>query len=285
MGLVHTHAKHGLALYDPQQMRSHALCYGQDSGVACGGLGAWCLWPLGYPDQARQWSDEALVRARALAHPFTLSQALLLSSFLQQFLRQAPVIQERLDAQLALCAEQGFALYHAWGTIIRGWAVAAQGQWAEGIAQIRQGFAAWRAIGVGLSWPWFLALLAEACGQAGQVEEGLHALREALESMQTMEDRFYEAEVYRLKGVLLLQQSTAQQGEAEESLQQALAIARHQQAKSFELRAAMSLSRLWQQQGKHAAARELLAAVYEWFTEGFDTVDLQEAKALLEELA
>jgi predicted ATPase len=131
---------------------------------------------------------------------------------------------------------------------------------------------------------WFLALLAEACGRVGQVEEGLRALDEALEAIQTTEERVYEAEVYRLKGVLLLQQSAAPQGEAEERLQQALAVARRQQAKSLELRAAMSLSRLWQRQGKRAEARDLLAPIYSWFTEGLDTADLQEAKMFLDQL-
>jgi predicted ATPase len=131
----------------------------------------------------------------------------------------------------------------------------------------------------------FLGLLIEACEQAGQVEEGLRALHEAQEVMQTSDERLYEAEVYRLRGELLRQQSAAQQGEAEEQFHQALTVARRQQAKSLELRAAMSLSRLWQQQGKLAEARALLAPIYGWFTEGFDTADLQDAKALLEELA
>ena len=135
-----------------------------------------------------------------------------------------------------------------------------------------------------MQWPWFLALLAEACGKAGQIDEGLRALEEALEAVQNNEERVYEAEVYRLTGELLLQQS-AEQGEAEERFHQALDIARRQQAKSWELRAAMSLARLWQHQGKRAEARELLAPIYGWFTEGFDTADLQEARALLESLA
>jgi predicted ATPase len=163
--------------------------------------------------------------------------------------------------------------------------LAAQGQWADGVAQIREGLAALRAKESRVLWSWFLVLLAEACGRAGQVEEGLRALDEALEVMQTTEERVYEAEVYRLQGELLLQQSTAQQGEAEASFHQALTVARRQEAKSLELRAAASLARLWQQQGKHAEARELLAPIYGWFTEGFDTADLQEARALLEALA
>ena len=176
-------------------------------------------------------------------------------------------------------------MYLLWGTVLRGSVLTAQGAWAEGLAQMREGLAAWRTRGLRLFWFWFHALLAEACGRAGQVEEGLRVLEEALEALQTAEDRFYEAEVYRLKGALLLARSAEQHAEAETCLRQALDIARQQQAKSLELRAAMSLSRLWQQQGKRDEARELLAPVYGWFTEGFDTADLQEARTLLEELA
>jgi predicted ATPase/class 3 adenylate cyclase len=284
-GLAHTHAQHGLALYDPQQMRAHALRYGQDSGVACRLFGALCLWLLGYPDQARQWNEAALTQAQGLLHAYTLAQALLFSTILHQWCREAAVAQERAEAQRALCTEHGFAQYLAWSTVLRGSALAAQGQWAEGLAQMRQGLAAYRATGARSLGHWFHALLAEACGRAGQIEEGLRALAEALKALQTTEDRFYEAEVYRLKGELVLQQSAAQQGEAEESFLQALTVARRQQAKSWELRAAMSLSRLWEQQDKRAEARQALAEVYGWFTEGFDTADLQEARALLDALA
>jgi class 3 adenylate cyclase/predicted ATPase len=284
-GLALTHMQHGLALYDPQQMRAHALRYGQDSGVTCRVFGAWCLWLLGYPDQARQWSEAALTYAQRLLHAFTLAQALLGSVITHQLRREAAVVQEQAEALRALCTEHRFAYYLAWGTVLQGSAWAAQGEWVKGLAQIREGLAAWQAVGGRALWHWFRALLAEAYGRAGQVEEGLRALEEALEALQTTEDRIYEAEVYRLKGELLLQQSAEQQGEAEESLQQALEIARRQQAKSLELRAAMSLSRLWQRQGKQAEARTVLAPIYGWFTEGFDTADLQEAKALLDELA
>jgi class 3 adenylate cyclase len=204
-----------------------------------------------------------------------LGQVVLLSG-------EAAVAQERAEAQRALCTEQGFALYLAWGTIEWGAALAAQGAWAEGLAQMHQGVATYQAIGR-LPWLLFLGLLAEACGRAGQVEEGLRALHEALEAMQTTEERLYAAEVYRLRGELLRQQSAAQPGEAEASFHQALTVARRQEAKSWELRAAMSLARLWQQQGKRAEAHALLAPIYGWFTEGFNTADLQEAKALLDE--
>ena len=173
------------------------------------------------------------------------------------------------------------------GTILRGWALAEQGQGEEGIAQMRQGLAACRATGAELDRPYFLALLAEAYGKVGQAEEGLQrAGRGAGGSATDSGERYCEAELYRLKGELLLAGCPrSSSAEAEACFQQALAIARRQQAKSWELRAAMSLSRLWQQQGKRAEAHELLAPIYGWFTEGFDTADLQEAKALLEELA
>jgi predicted ATPase len=155
----------------------------------------------------------------------------------------------------------------------------------EGIAQIREGFAGFRATGAELTWPWWLATLAEACGQVDQLDEGLRAVEEALAAVQQNEEGHYEAEVYRLKGELLLQKAPAHPEAAEAQLQQAFTVARRRQAKSWELRTAMSLARLRQQQGKRAEARTLLAEVYGWFTEGFDTTDLQEAKALLETLA
>jgi predicted ATPase len=283
-GLAHPHLEHALALYDPQQMRDHAVRYGSDTGVVCRGLGAVTLWLLGYPDQAREWSEAALTQAQGLHHAFTLQQTLAFSAIHHLLRREAAVAQERAEAARALCTEHGFADYLAWGTIAWGAAWAAQGAWAEGLAQMREGLAAYQPRNR-VPRLLFLGLLAEACEQAGQVEEGLGALHEALEVMQTSEERIYEAEVYRLRGELLLQQSAAQQGEAEESLHQALTVARHQQAKSLELRAAMSLVRLWQSQGKRAEARALLAPIYGWFTEGFDTADLQDAKALLESLA
>jgi predicted ATPase len=155
----------------------------------------------------------------------------------------------------------------------------------EGIAQMRQGMTAWQATGAEVDRPYYLALLAEGYGKAGRAEEGLHILAEALAVTDAIEERYYEAELYRLQGELLLAGSREHHAEAEPCFRHALAIARRQQAKSWELRATMSLSRLWQRQGKRAAAHQLLAEIYGWFTEGFDTADLQEAKALLEELA
>src|SRR5262249_977460 len=172
----------------------------------------------------------------------------------------------------------------AQGTSMSGWALAMQGQGEEGIAQIRRGIAAWRASGAAFHIPYLYTLLAEVCDHLGHTADGLQALVEAHTLMEQQEERWWEAEIYRLRGVLLLRQPGTPQAEAETWLQRALDVARHQQAKSLEVRAAMSLSRLCQQQGKHAEPPPPLAPVYGWFTEGFDTADLQEAKALLYEL-
>jgi hypothetical protein len=231
------------------------------------------------------WPDREIIferlRAALLKGYFPLHTAL--ASHGDAGFDQIHILKAQAEAQRALCTEQGFTMYLAFGTIEWGAALAAQGTWAEGLAQMRQGLADYRASGQ-FPWLFFLGLLAEACGRAGQVEEGLRALHEALEALQTTEERMYEAELYRLRCVLLLQQSAAARGEAEASVQQALTVARRQQAKSLELRAAMSLSRLWQQQGKRQEAHNLLAPIYHWFTEGLDTGDLQEAKALLDAL-
>jgi predicted ATPase len=282
---AYAHVKAALALYDPEQHRAQAVRYGQDSGVVCGILEAWILWMLGYPDQALRSVEKTLVLARRQAHPLTLALALLWSAMLFQLRREPQAAQAQAEEERALCAEQGFLWYGAWGLLPHGWALVEQGQVAEGLPQIREAIAAAQATGAGVATsPWLLATLAEACGQAGQSAEGLRALEEALEAVQTKEEHLYESEVYRLKGELLLQHAAPEVSHAETCFQQALAIACCQQAKSLELRAAMSLSRLWQQQGKRDEARQLLAEVYNWFTEGFDTADLQEAKALLEEL-
>jgi predicted ATPase len=193
-------------------------------------------------------------------------------------------VHEHAEAAIALSTEQGFPFWAAWGTIFRGWALAMQGQGEAGMVQVHQGIAAWRATGAALFVPYLCTLLADVCDHLGQPEDGLQALAEAHTLVEEHEERWWEAEVCRLRGVLLLRQTGTSQAEAEAWLQRALDVARRQEAKSLELRAAMSLSRLWQQQGKQAEARTLLAPIYGWFTEGFDTADLQEAKALLEEL-
>ena len=186
---------------------------------------------------------------------------------------------------VTLCTEQGFPYYLAAGAVLSGAALPEQKRQAAGSEQIRQGILAYRATGAGLLCPLWLTFLAETCGEAGQVEAGLAAVTEALTLAGQTSEALCEAELYRLKGELLLQQAPDRQSEPEACFHNALTVASHQQAKSWELRAATSLARLWQQQGKTAEARDLLTPIYDWFTEGFDTADLKDAKGLLDELA
>jgi predicted ATPase len=251
------------------------------------------LQMLGYPDQALKRSQEALALARELAHPFSLAAALREAASVHRWRGEQQLAQALQEEGIALCREQGFAQELAQGTVLHGRDLVRQGQGEAGIAQMRQGLAALRATGTEAELPWLLSMLAAACGNVGRAEEGLSLVAEALAIVHRTGKRLDDSGLYRLKGELLLKsrsQSLASgvqslESEVEGCFRQALEIARHQQAKSFELRAAMSLCRLWQQQGKHAEARQLLAEIYGWFTEGFDTTDLREARALLASLS
>ena len=279
-----THLEEGIAHYTPDQRRAPAFRTGQDPGVACRAFVALTLWLLGYPEQALARVHEARTLAHELAHAYSLAFARCWVATVSQFCRDVPAVHEPAEAAVTLATEQGFPLWITHGTSVRGWALALQGQGEEGIAQVLQGIAAWRATGAVLLVPYFYTLLADVCGHRGHTADGLQALAEAYTLIEQHEERWWEAEVCRLRGVLLLRQAAPQPEEAEACFQRALEVARRQQAKSLELRAAMSLARLWQRQGKRDEARVLLAPVYGWFTEGFDTADLQEARALLEEL-
>jgi predicted ATPase len=223
--------------------------------------------------------------AHALAHPFVLVDTLHMGAVIQRYRREWQTVQAHAEAMLTLATEHRFARFMALGTLFRGKALAGQGQSVEGLAQMRRGLAAYRATGSATGMPGHLAQIAEAYGQVGQVDEGMHLLAEALTCAHTTGERHTEAELHRLHGELLLRQAIPEAQTAEACFQRALDVARRQQAKWWELRAAMSLARLWQHQGKRAEARELLAEIYGWFTEGFETTDLQEAKAFLETLA
>jgi predicted ATPase len=280
-----THYAQGMTLYDSQQHRAAAFLYGGDADVVWyHSHAALALWLLGYPDQGLAQSQQAVTLAQQSAHPFSLSSALCTAAFFHQCRREVRAAQERAEAAISLTTQQGFPYWIAFGSLLRGWALAQQGKAKEGIEQMTQGLVAHRATGAELGRPSFLALLAEAHGTIGEPEAGLTALTEALTLADTTGERWYESEIYHLKGELLLQQSLDNQAEAESCFHKAISIARSQQAKSFELRTATSLARLWQQQGKRQEAYDLLAPVYNWFTEGFDTADLKEAKALLDAL-
>jgi predicted ATPase len=271
---------------------------------------------LGYPDQALQRIRATLTLAHEVSHPYSLAAALFGSALVHQLRREGRAAQERAEAAIVLSTEQGFPFFVAGGTIFQGWALAEQGQGEKGIALIREGLTAWRTVGTGSWQPYFLAQLAETYGRVGQPEEGLNVLAEALAVVSKTGERSDEVELYRLKGELTLQSKVQSlkfkvEEEAEACFFKAIEIARQQQAKTLELRAAMSLARLWQRQALEQGARSLeqegrskesggreeqktrtrlteahqmLSEVYSWFTEGFDTVDLKEAKALLDEI-
>jgi predicted ATPase len=282
---AHLHLARGIALYDLQPQRAYAFLYGEDAGVMCGSHDAWALWHLGYPEQGLTRSRETVTLAQQLAHPFSLVYTLSAAARFHQFRREERCTQECAAAVLSLAQEQGFSQWIAFGACYHGWALAQQGDGKVGIEQITQGLRAYRATGAESGRSAFLVLLAETYGIMGQPEAGLTMLTEALTLADKTGTRWCEAELYRLKGALLLQQSSDNHPEVETCFHHAISIAQSQQAKSLELRAATSLARLRQQQGKRQEAHDLLAPVYGWFTEGFDTADLQEAKALLGELA
>ena len=227
---------------------------------------------------------DAVSLAGQLAQPFSLVMALRHFSHIHQFRGEARLAQEQAEATVALSIEQGFPLYRATGTIMRGWAVAAQGDLEAGAAAVEEGLAALRTRGADLYRSYYLALLAEVCARAGRAEAGQRAITEALDFADESGERWWEADLYRLKGELLLAQSAENRAEAEGCFHRAVKVAHQQSAKAFELRATTSLVRLWRDQDRQSEAHDLLARVYDWFTEGFETIDLKEARALLEEL-
>jgi predicted ATPase len=278
-----THLEQSSAFYTPQSLSSQVSRDAAGTQIACLVHMAWVLWALGYPDQALETSDEALSLAHELSHPFTLAFAFWGMAQLNQFRREVQATLEPAEAAIALSNEQGFPLWVEYGTPLRAWTLVMQGNTEEGIAQIRQIMTNKPAV-ANAQWPIFYALLVEAYGAAGQTEKGLDMVAQALALVEKTGFRFYEAELRRLQGELLVKQASSDRHQAETCLHRALDLARSQHSKSIELRVAMSLSRLWHHQGKKEEANHLLKEIYGWFTEGFDTPDLQQAKALLEEL-
>jgi predicted ATPase len=278
------HLEHGMALAAAQPRGEPPS---QDLGVTCYSYSALTLFSLGYPDQALKRSREAINLARKLNLPFSLAFALYFASFVHHYRREPEAAQAYAEEGIVLCREQSFALWLGGVTAHRGWALAELGDVEEGLSEIRQGMNAWLATGAEVAKPYFLALLADVERRLGECAEGLRGLDEGLAVMEELGDRFYEAELHRLKGELTLQQHREMEGcgaveaQAEASYQRALQIAGDQSARAWELRAAMSLARLWQKQARREEARAILARSYEWFTEGLETRDLSEARALL----
>jgi class 3 adenylate cyclase/predicted ATPase len=277
-----SHLEEALALYDPI---SHSSLIHQAGIHPQVGLQAYLgivLFCLGFPNQALARSSAAIAEARRLAHPPSLATSLNYGARLHSLDGDNAALDEQADQLVALAAEQGFPVWHAQGEILRGWVKVKNADMTDGMSLLRRGLAAYRAIGQELYMPYFNALLAGACEIAGQAEEGLALLDDALQIVERTGERWLAAELNRHKGQLLLRQGDSEA--AEELYRKALSIAEEQEAKLWELRAAASLARLRRDQGRRAEARRLLAPVYGWFTEGFDTPDLKEAKALLDEL-
>src|SRR5215831_9471400 len=277
------HLEHGLAVYDPQQHDPHDLLYEADPWLGCLGALSVTLWCLGYPDQAMQRSTEALTQAQAQAHPYGLARVLVDATYLYWFCREWAQLQEYAEALRALAAAHGFAELHARATYRAGLALIQQGQVAAGLAQFSASLETLQGMQSGDAQALRLAQLAEVYRSTGQPATGLQVVAAAMAA--DTEERLDAAGRACLQGELLLLLPCPDTQQAARCFQHARAIAYHQQAKMLELRAVQCLSRLWQQQGKRAEAYTLLAPIYRWFTEGFDTAHLQETKALLEALA
>jgi predicted ATPase len=282
------HLDHGTATYDPRKHAGQAYVYGQDSGIACLLHGAQALWYLGYPYQARRRIGEALALARTVSHPVSKAAAANIAWWVYQYLRDVHAASEQADVAVALSTEQELEFWKAVGVVGQGWALTEFGQVERGIALLRTGISAYRLTGAQIVLPYFNSLLAGAYGKARQIDEGLTMLDDAENMVAESAERWWQPELNRLRGELLLERIDSRIGkkrEAEKCFRLALEIAQEQRSKSLELRATTSLARLLAKQGRRDEARAMLAEIYNWFTEGFDTADLKDAKTLLDQLS
>jgi len=278
------------AFYTPQKHSHLGFIYGQDPGIISLCCTASVLWCLGYQDQALEQSRKMLAVARQVGHPFSLATALALDTLFHLLRRDVAVLEERGKEVAAFAGEKGFLFFIGVGLFKTGWVLVHQGRFGEGIAKIHKALEIYQATGVRFTLTDLLGSLSEAYGLAGDTEKGLEFMSQALAEVERGGERYYEAELYRLKGEILLRKAerdggTALEKEAEACFRQSIVVARGQMAKSFELRTAVSLGRLLKKQGKESEARELLQSIYGWFTEGFDAPDLKEARSLMEELS
>jgi predicted ATPase len=277
------HCARALAQYDDRhRTRFWADITGEDSGVAHRCYLSVALWHLGQPDQALKLNHEAVGLARAIGHPFTLAFALEHRAWLHNQCRLAAEARAAAEEEIAIATEQGFSYWLASATLFKADSLVLQGQWSEALPLLLKGLHDLRATGTGLDLTFHLGFLGAACTRAGRFEDAMKALNEGLAVAEKSDERFYEAELHRLKGEL--QAESPDKAAAEESFRKAIATARRQQSKAWELRATTSLARLWQQQSRREEARLTLAAVYGTYTEGFTTPDLVDAAALFETL-
>lgn len=276
------HAEQAVSNYNPRLHRAMILSSNFNLGVTSRCSAAFSLQLLGFIDQSRSELNKALAMAQGVAHPFSLAYALSHSAFIAQLRHDVHTTKGNAEEVLAISLEYGNPVFTAMGTISQGWATAMLGQVAEGLAQIRQGMTMYRATGSEYLLSGFFTMLAEVSKKAGQYEEGLEALSDGTSFVSSTGERFYEAEIHRLKGELLLLQG-ANVVEVERHYQKAIKVARHLSEITLELRATISLVRLWQNSSNYGEAWRMLEKIYSRFTEGFDTADLQEAKRLIEE--
>jgi predicted ATPase len=285
--MAHTHLENAAAIYNAPAPSTLIFPAGQDLAVLGLSYDAMALWLLGYPEQALTRSRQAISLAEATAQPWAQAMAIGYAALVDVLRGDHQAALGHAGATIRVATEQGVSPWVGRGMMLRGWALAERGQETEGLVQLQQGFAAWQTNGQELGKPFWLGLLGARYAEAGRVAEGLQVIDEALVMAQTREMRVWEAELHRLRGELLLRQSggESERGSVEACFRQAFEIARRRQAKSLQLRAAVSLGRLWQQRGEKRAAHRCLEESYRWFSEGFDTADLLEAKILLEQLA
>lgn len=277
------HFEQGIALYDLSQHHAQVSLFGIDLGVFSQAWSTHSLWHLGYLDRALQRSEAAVVLAKTLGHPFSQALSMAYATMLFQFSRSSKLVKEWASATVDFCAKHGIGYYDHWATILHGWALVEQGSLSEGIDQMRTGLDNFRASNSEARLPYYLTLLAEAYGNAGKTQEGLKYLDEALGFAKKNNDNWYSAETYRLMGDLMLQSGDA--GRAETCYQKSFDISLGQKARTLELRATVSLARLWVKQNRGEKARSMLKDILEWFPEGFNSVDLKVARKLVDELS
>jgi predicted ATPase len=284
-GAGRRHLELARELYDPEHHSQSKYLYGQDIGATALSYLCWALWHLGYVDQAAAVAAEAMNRAEALAHPFTLAYTICHARGMMDVFRRCPEdMQSYANIVISICTEHDFPFWTAGGRILEGWAIACQGKRDEGIQKLDEGLTAWRKTGARLWLPIFLTLKAEAHAKVGRSDTALKVIEEALAISDDTGERWAVAEVLRIKAGVLCASGRASTNEVEKLLVRSLEIAEHQQALSWQLRTACDLSRLWQERCRNNEALELLQSIYNKFTEGFGTPDLVQAEALLEDL-
>jgi predicted ATPase len=285
IGEGRAHYDQAIALYDPGEHRPLAMPFSSDVRVAILCYRSLALWLLGYPEAASADADEALEDAHEIGQAGTLMVALFHTPFLLMYCGNYATAEAIVNDLVSLAQEQDSSLWRAGGMLVRGWVLALTGKVSDSIHTLTSGIAAWRSTGSTAFVPLFLSHLASANAELARFDDAWRCIDEATTAIETTKERWFEAEINRNAGEIALKSPEQDAAKAKGYFERALAVARHQQTKSWELRAAMSMARLWRDQGKRDEARDLLAPVYGWFTEGFDTRDLKEAKALLDELA